>query len=182
MSGIELQPPASPLFIPSYSARFGIGASLRMLNQGGAVASAAWPAANRAIYVPIALAAPYRVQRVWWINGATANGNVDCGIYRATDAGGDLLASTGAVAQSGTDVPQYASLALLLGPGEYYLGLSLSSGTGTTHRIAASIPVSRICGMLQQATAHPLPSSITPAVVATAYLPAFGLTSTASGF
>lgn len=179
----ELVPAAAPLFISSLSPRFTAAIGIRPYAQNGTPSSAAWPAANRALYIPMALRSPYRIRRVWWVNGATANGNVDLGIYAWTATGGDLLYSTGAVAQAGTDAPQYVTKDLLLTPGEYYLALSLSSGTGTTHRLSSvSGNTMRILGPLQQATAHPLPSSMTPAAIATGYWPLFGITQTTTGY
>lgn len=145
---------------------------------GGATpASGAWPAANRAIFVPLTLSAPFRTAKAWWANGATATGNVDCGVYTP---GGTLLGSTGSTAQAGTSVVQSATLALTLLPGNYYLALSLSS-TGTLLRTSglSSAVGSPAAGLAQMASAFPLPASATLAAVSSSYVPLFGITSSA---
>lgn len=140
------------------------------------VASATWPAANRALFLPFTITAPYLVQRVWWANGATVNGNVDCGIYSSD---GTKLASVGSTAQVGTSVVQSVALAapLLLLPGSYYMALVLSSATATVIRTSAAVAACQMMGMAQQATALPLPATATFATIASAALPLFGITS-----
>ncbi len=154
---------------------------------GTAMATAAWPAASRAIYVPISLPFDYLVKRLFWSNGTTATGNVDVGIFHGTSL--SKLVSTGAVAQSGTSTLQYVASAsfspagdYLLTAGTYFLGASLSN---TAHMFRSSdhnANTMRFSGVLQEASAHPLPSTITPAAVASAYWPLFGMTRTASGY
>ncbi len=180
MSGLELFPPDAPLFVYTSSVRYSAARHLVGLNATtGTFASAAWPSANLAIYVPLLLDAPYPVKRVWWINGATASENVDLGLYKAS---GTREYSTGAVAQAGINALQYVTADLLIPPGEYYLGLSLSSATATTFSTAFLVTHLRMAGCLQQASAHVLPASMTGAVMTFAYYPLFGLTRSASGF
>lgn len=151
------------------------GSSQRTITSVASGASSAWPAANRAIYVPFALAAPYGVQRVWWVNGTTANVNVDCGVYTV---GGTRLGAIGSTAQSGTSVLQSAALALYLLPGSYYMALLLSATTGHTFRTSPAVANQQLLGMAQQAVgATALPATATFAAVASAYLPLFGITS-----
>lgn len=143
---------------------------------GGAVtpASSTWPVANLAVFIPFALRTPYLVKRLWWANGATANGNVDCGIY---SAGGTLLTSTGSTAQSGTAVVQSVALGtpLLLSPGAYYMALASSSTTATFIQATnGSIQSEQMCGLAQQASALPLPATATFATIANVKFPFFG--------
>lgn len=172
--------PAVPLFIGSFSGRYS-GARDAMPSQGGAsFGSAAWPAANRAIYVPINLPFTYPVNRVWWVNGATVTNNVDLGIYDGRTLA--RIYATGATAQSGASAPQYVATDLLLVPGSYYLGLSLN-GTSTVFRSNQNSAIGmRESGCVQETSAHPLPASITPEAVASAYWPLFGITRTESGY
>lgn len=168
-----------PCFINPWS-RYSVGYEARTHGALAAEGSAAWPAANRALYIPFTVTSPYPVRRMWAGNGATASGNIDLGIY---SSGGRRLASTGATAQAGTSTLQYVACDILLDPDMYYMALSLSSATGTIRRSAAlGVEVLRSIGMLQEASAHPLPASMTGATIATAYFPLFGLTSTPSGF
>lgn len=150
-----------------------LGSGYRL--QGGvAPVSNGWVSANRAIYVPFSLSAPYQVSRVWWANGATATGNVDCGIYTI---GGTRLASTGSTAQAGTSVVQSVALSQLLLPGAYYMALVLSSTSGTILRAALAVVGCQSLGVAQQATALPLPATATFATVASAFMPLFGIAS-----
>lgn len=138
-------------------------------------ASAAWPSANLAIYVPFMLAAPYLVQRLWWANGATVAGNVDCGVYTGD---GTQLFHTGATAQATINVVQSVSNGpTLLLPGAYYMALSASSGSATFFRLAPAAARLQAMGLAQQATAEPLPATFTLASMAQTYIPVFGITS-----
>lgn len=134
-------------------------------------ASAAWPAANRAIYVPVNIPFPYLVRKFYWCNGATVNGNVDCGIY---SRGGTKLASTGSTVQAGTSVVQSAAPStgsILLMPDSYYLALASSSGTATFLRIT---PSAAEHGVAFQATAFALPATFTLGTSG-GILPIFGM-------
>lgn len=171
-------PPHSPLAISSFSARFTPSQSnFTVFGTLGTPASAVWPTANRAIYVPLILPFAYPVKRAFWMNGTAVAGNVDLGIFNADTAA--KLFSTGATAQAGTSVAQYVAVDWLIPPGEYYLALSLSSGSGTTLR-STGITTQNILGYLQEGSAHPLPTSMTPVAITVAYVPVFGITKLAS--
>lgn len=153
-----------------------IGVTGRLIGMSAAPSSATWPFANRAIFVPFVLAAPFAVTKVWWANGATASANIDCGLYTI---GGTLLGSIGSTVQAGTSVVQSAALSLLLQPGSYYMALALSATTGTVLRSAgltASLGAP-IVGQAQQISAFPLPATATFGSINTAFLPLFGITS-----
>lgn len=138
-------------------------------------ASVAWPAANRAIYMPMWIPAPYPVAKVWWANGATASGNTNLGIYAGS---GVLLASTGSTVQSGTTVVQSVTLSLLLTPGLYYFALIHSNTTGTFRRVTATSTVSAATGIAQEAVGSlTLPATMTPAAMTSSYVPVCGITS-----
>lgn len=140
----------------------------------GAPASAVWPAANLAIYTPFVLPEPATLTALWLLNGATATGNVDIGVYNSSFT---RLISSGATAQSGTSAVQFFDVTdTLLPRGVVYLGISLSSGTATTIRYGAGIQgLCSALGMVQQSTAHPLPSTATPATMGQAYIPVAGM-------
>ena len=140
------------------------------------LASAAWPTANKAIYVPFTLRAPFLVRRLWWANGATVSGNVDCGVYSQDQV---RLFSTGATAQAGASAVQSVALgtAVLLAPGQYFMGLSLS-GTATIQMPnPAAIGILILLGVAEQASAHPLPATATMARIGSNKIPACGITS-----
>lgn len=145
---------------------------------GGIGGSAVWPTANLAMFVPFSIRAPYLVRTLWWCNGTSVAGNVDCGVYTAD---GTLEFSAGSTAQATVSSQQKVSLGTpyLLLPGSYYMALVLSSTSGhIIRRVPAVTPNTWTCsffGMAQQATALPLPAAATFASPATPYLPMFGI-------
>lgn len=167
--------PAVPISITSLSVRFSAAQQAMGFAASGAGSSGAWPSAGLAIYIPLTLPFAYPVKRAFWANGGTSNGNVDLGIFdRRTKT---KLFSTGAVGQGTVSVLQYVSEDWLILPGDYYMGLALSSGTGTITRLSAwTAQTMRNVGCLQEASAEPLPTTMTPALIGQAYWPLFGLT------
>lgn len=137
-------------------------------------AEQAWPSANRAIFVPFRINAPITVYFMWIINGFTANGNVDAGIY-ALD--GTRIDSVGGVAATGFyGIQRFTMNNKVIGPGQYYMALSRSS-TSNTHfaYIPTQTPQLRILGGLQMAAAYPLPAIATFASLASPHLPTIGI-------
>lgn len=122
--------------------------------------SSTYPAANRAIYIPLKITRPYIAKILWWLNGATASGNIDVGIYSNQGA---RIISTGSTAQAGTNVIQIVDIAdTLLAPGLYYMAVAMDNTTGTLFRgTTSSALVSAIVGLLLQASAFPLPAIAT---------------------
>jgi hypothetical protein len=138
--------------------------------------SAAWPAANRAIFFPFWIAHPYPVARLFWCNGATVSGNVDCGIYSAD---GTKILSTGSTAQATINVVQSVAASLLLTPGSYHAALAVDNATATMFANTPGSGLSSMLGMAQQASAFALPATFAQARTATSYCPIFGLTTQA---
>lgn len=142
---------------------------------GGVLSSGTWPATLRALYFPIRTAREALCSQFWWYNGAAVSGNVDAGIY---SLGGRKLASTGSVAQAGTNAVQLADVTnFWLPPGAYYLALVVDNTTATMFRLAPNLVPLRSTGAAQQLLAGlPLPTTFTAAALASAYAPAFGVT------
>lgn len=142
---------------------------------GGGPGSNTWPVANKAIFVPFLVQAPMVAVKMFTLNGATAAGNQDVGIY---DVAGNRLVSIGSTAQAGTNAMQVHDITdTALSPGRYYMAL-VNSGTTGTYAAKTSI-VAAACGgggLLQMATALPLPDPATYAAASSAYFPFFGLT------
>lgn len=139
--------------------------------------SAAWTTANLAYVIGFTAGLNIAINRAWWYNGGVVAGNVDVGIY---DQAGLRVASTGAVAQSGTNALQSAALTLAVtlraGQG-YYLAMSASDATAEMFAVdAAGAFVAAAGGWCQVASAHPLPTSITLATTTNRYLRVFGVT------
>lgn len=143
-------------------------------------ASAAWPAADRAYGYPFMLSEPQTLLQMYVYNGATASGNVDVGIYLPD---GTKVVSKGSTAQSGTSGWQLFDLTdTVLQPYTlYYAWCCLSSATGTVFRWAGGVNVGQVIatGIVQMAAATggtgSLPATVTPAAMATNYLPDFGM-------
>lgn len=170
-----------PLFVHTW-ARWGV--ETQRMGAAAALASITWPVANTAFYVPVWLPWTYPVRRVFWINGTSVTStNMDFGIYSAD---GERIYSTGSTAASGTSATQYVDVTdFTLGPGRYYFALADSSGTanrGGQGSTAFTVARVRMSGVLQEASALPLPASMTPSAVANSCTPACGITRTASGF
>lgn len=139
----------------------------RSLNLSPNPAGASWPNANQAVYIPFSIPFTYQVKRVFWANGTTAAGNSSMAFMSAD--GGQRLATTGAVANSGASSLQYVNLDFILSPGSYYLAYS-NDGTASRVTLLSTISANfgRHMGCYQQASAHPIPSSMTPAQYASA--------------
>ena len=140
-------------------------------------ASATYPAASTAIFVPFSLPAPLTAAQLFTYNGATASGNIDVGLYAAD---GTRLVSSGSTAQAGTNTLQAFDITdTELGPGNYYLAIALDNTTGTLFR---TVPAARYLagvGCFQQASAFALPATATFATMAQVYLPVFGFSTRA---
>lgn len=148
--------------ITSYSDRCFAAAELRAVNGMAQPASATYPAANLAIFIPMFLEVPFRAQGGLWVNGSSVTGTADSGIYTLT---GTRVVSTGATTRSGassvdgTDFPSE----VLIPPGAYYLAFSASSGAANTAFLNTSVTsaIGKPAGLLQMASAHPLPATAT---------------------
>lgn len=130
--------------------------------------------ANLAMYMPFELPWDYQVKRVFWCNGATTTSNGDLGVYTLT---GQRLMSTGSIARSGADTLQFTTVDWVIEAGSYYLGVACA-GTTTSLRGATVLtaPMLRATGVLQQATALPLPATATFAAATNALYPLAGFT------
>lgn len=142
-------------------------------HQTGAPASTAWPAANRAIFVPFLVYQPLVVVKMMISNGSTAAGNVDVGVY---DDQGNLLVSSGSTAQSGTGALQTFDITdTLLLPGLYYMAQAAST-TSHTNVAWAPLALPGCMGIAQMASALPLPATATFATATSSYVPGIAVT------
>lgn len=165
--------------------RSGWGASL--LPHSAICSSAAWPATNRALYVPFTIAAPCIAYRLFWCNGATAGtNNLQAGIYNDNDAGTDgpgtaviLGTSTLSAGASACQFDNIADTALY--PGRYWLALWCNGTTATVLRWLPSNTLARgMNAMLESSLTGGLPSTATPAANTTPIIPLVGFTTIAS--
>jgi hypothetical protein len=151
---------------------------------GSAWLSTVWPTANKAFYLPFVTSQPLTITKLFWYDGATLSGNVDCGVY---DRFGNLLVSTGSTAQSDGTVNTLRVIDTadtLIQPGAYYLALVKDDTTGTIFTSVALVARHMILmGVLSQTSAFVLPATATMARdTAATFLPVFGLLNTITAF
>lgn len=147
--------------------------SMQAATSSGAPNAGTWPAANRAIFIPVAIDRYETITQLWTWNG-TVNGNLDVGLY---DPDWNLLVSSGSTAMSGANTVQAINITdYTVAPGLYFIALASSSATATFVRSAAvSLPYCRAYGVVEQASAFPLPTTASPTALSTHYAPVFGL-------
>ena len=154
------------------------------MSSAAAGASAVWPTANTAFYYPVYLPVSRTFVKAWWLNGATAAGNVDVGIFTISAATATLVVASTAEAQAGVSAMQVATTfaSTTLAPGLYYLAMSMSLITGTRFGAAAQATLLKSMGCYQRATAHPLSTNGAGVVVAMANstVPVFGFSERAA--
>lgn len=132
---------------------------------GAIPVSAAYEAANVAVYYPIILPAPCIVRRVWWANGATTSGaTIEVGIYSDDGYGPGTKLISGSAAQGSSGVVQFVDVTdVSLPPGRYWIAVSSSSATNTTlYRSALSGVYMDAACRFEEASANPLPATATP--------------------
>lgn len=167
------QQPMPSLFITPYSPE-SIGGVIRTAVTA-TVASATYPAANRALYFPFTIRRAVTVYRFFWLNGTTAStDNVQAGVYDIT---GKSVALGAATLAAGTSACQFDNVAdFNLEPGDYFIAI-WCNGT-TTHMIRnnGALHAWRSAGCYQESSlAGGLPATATFANAATQYCPVFGL-------
>lgn len=174
MSALQQQfyPQRLPLHIGTW---FNSQPLLFAIDGSTSLSTAGWPSANRALYVPVYLQARFTVARFFILNGSSATGNADVGLYSNARL---KLISTGTTARSGANVAQYIDVTDQSFPaGAYYLAL-VSSTTGqymrTVHGASGIVQAS---GYLQEDLGSTvLPSSMTPAANVTTNAFHWGIT------
>jgi len=129
-------------------------------NQFASPASGTWGTANRAVFIPVTLRRPFVLQKMGVLNGATATGNIDLGIYTED---GVRIWSSGSVAQSGTNVFQLVTPGspVKLTAGRYYMAMATNSTSSTITGRLATQALARFLGAGIQASAFALPSTAT---------------------
>lgn len=146
-------------------------------SMGGGGAGAAWPVANTAFFCPVRLPREQLLYGFGIASGATASGNFDAGLYAKNGA---RIVSLGSTAYTLTNNVQKGLLGtpFLLPPDWYYMALVLDNATGLILRynaVGGGVEGLKSIGMLEQASAFPLPATATPVAPTQNYLPVFGL-------
>lgn len=139
------------------------------ITTGQSYASAAWPNANTAIYIPIYIAEAVTVYEAGIGTGATAGGNFDIGIYQMD---GTKVVSSGATARTASAWNVAGLADTELTPGWYYAAMSADS-TANYSGIAPAAGLCEAMGVCSQDTAYVLPSPATPGRTTRALIPGF---------
>ena len=115
--------------------------------------------ANQARYCPIVIHRPCTAFRFWFRTSGVQTGNYDVGIY---DENGTRLVSSGSTALPTTQNAVMVDIAdTPLVAGRYYLAHAVSSATSSQAVGLASIVNMRAYGNVTQASALPLPATMT---------------------
>ena len=139
-------------------------------------ATAVYPSADLAIYIPFRTRFPFVVAQAFWYNGTLGTpGNVDVGMYTRD---GRRLWSTGSTAQSGASALQTVDITdKYYGAGSYYIALACDNAAAQLFSLAfGNVALDTYAGIKQQATAFPLPATATFADPTFDYCPVFGFT------
>lgn len=177
--------PGPPITVPPMVSVFTQGIGWLTEYVGSAVpASATYESANRAVYLPLTLAAPCVVRRVWWANGATATGGatIEVGVYSDNGYKPGTKLISGSATQSGATSVQFVDVTdTALPAGLYWLAIVSSSATNTTiFRTAVTLVNYDASFRFEQDSASPLPSTATPVETTTTNIWLFGFATTAS--
>lgn len=137
----------------------------------------AWPANNRAFYIPFVVESPMTVARFGFTAGATTAGSVCFGIYRwGGTTSATQLVSTGGTSVAGSGFQTVDCTDTTLNPGYYMMAMNCSASTNLVFRTTAlQVQALRLCGVHEQAvgaTALPTVATLTSPPTS-AYLPFF---------
>jgi hypothetical protein len=137
--------------------------------------SLTYPAANRALGYMFCLNDYFLVRKVWWANGTTTGtDSADVAVY--TEDGATRLVAAGSTLTAGVSLLQEVDVTdTLLAPGRYWCVYNQNGVTALPLGVALPATTSRAIGWAQMAGAVPLGSTFTPAGIAGAALPYFGI-------
>lgn len=129
--------------------------------------SGGFSAGNRALAFPFQVWQPITVVKLWIHVGNNDQTNtVDIGIY-TSEATPRRLVSIGSTAMAADNTVQEFNITdTTLAPGRYYLAMSCSASSATlagVFQTTLSNVLGKSLGPFQMASAHPLPSTLTPA-------------------
>lgn len=138
-------------------------------------ASGTYPAASRVLAYPFALCDPFLCVKVWWHNGTTATTDTaDVGVY--TEDGTTLLLHGSAAIATANVVQEVDITDVLLPPGRYWAAYIQGGTTATPLGFTPAAAQMRVIGCAQQAgSGSALGSTFTPAAIAGAFFPYFGI-------
>ena len=159
----------SPVLVLNPMCAVSIGIESLSMGNNSAPGGAAWPAADSAVFVPFSLERPWTFRRTLHYNSGAASGNQDLGIYTR---GGHRIVSTGSFAASGANAAQIGTIAeTTLPPGAYYMAMACSNTSSKGAVAGMSIAEARMLGVMEMASAMPLPATATLTAATNAVIP-----------
>lgn len=129
---------------------------------------AAWPSANRGIYLPCRL--PFDAYLTGMsVDCSSTTGTLDLGLFADDNT---KIATRGATTNTIGIATWTLTNGIWMRAGSFYtVAMSVSSTTPQYSRMALTAVNMRAIGFAQEASVATLPATITPAVVASAYVP-----------
>jgi hypothetical protein len=132
-------------------------------------AATAWPASNRAIFVPFRVPRLVTVYKMACGTGTGTTGNFDLGIY---DRFGNKLVSTGSTAKTTASAERIVDVTdTVLLPGLYYLAMATDGTEGYIASVPGNLGMVKLMGCREMETAFALPDTATFATVQAAFVP-----------
>lgn len=168
-------PPAPPVYqslgaFHSLGVNSGVGEMILVSQGFASVTSAAWPAANRALYIPFCVEQTCTAYKMGFVVAVQA-GNYDVGIYNEN---GVRLVSVGSTTVPVAGLASADIADTLLTPGTYFMAMICSTVTTlTVNRVThINTPALTACGMQQEDLgATTLPANATFADMASTFVP-----------
>ena len=172
VSGPASYQPEDPIISPLSRCALGVEYSSSI---AAALASSTYPATNRALGFMFCLGDYFLVRKVWWLNGTTATtDSADVAVY--TEDGATRLVAAGSTAIATANVIQEVDVTdTLLAPGRYWCVYNQNGVTATPFMFASTVVTARAMGWAQFAGAVALGTTFTPAAIAAANVPYFGI-------
>jgi hypothetical protein len=156
---------ASGVITPS--SLYSVGRGIAAINP----ASAAWSAANRALFVPFRVTEITTAYQMMFGCGTTGGGNVDVGIYDA--AFNRLTRASAARSASNEIVVNIPDVTLL--PGTYFMAMSVDGTTNIISYAGVNAQICHMIGVRMEESAYTLPDPATPVKTAATAVPYIGV-------
>ena len=151
-----------------------IGNEFRTVHGNANSVSAAWPTANKALYIQFSVNERAIATALFTASGTTiGTDSIDLGIYDRT---GLRLVSPGGALSASANVIQVQNITdTILDPGYYYMACAMNGTTATLRSWVGVSELLKFTGMYEQTSAYALPAQATFATIATLYVPLFGV-------
>lgn len=154
--------------------RYGLGPGLPTMINSTTPDQGNESTANMATYVPMKFDHPLVLDKFVLYTGVTSTPNFCIALY---DYNFNRLITTGSVALQGSVGVQYVDVTdYLIAPGIYYLAFAIASAVNIARQHMGNIINSQTLGVLQEASAMPLPATGNPSTITTVFVPFIGFT------